>query len=279
MVRLSLSLLLSALLHAELRCSSSAAEPTLPPACGAKLDAFCANESSWPEGKECYDSLRKDKVKLPCIAIYEPSLLRADSVWRCVTPDDVANPGAPLFQRTFASGSDYCSVANATMASVMLECCPDCRLPPAPPSPPPPPPPTPPAPPSGFLLSVFNSSVPGPGVQKPGSAIWAIPSLVYIPPASGSGVGSLLAVAEAREASLSDDAPCTLGLRRSTDGGLSWGGVSFPYRGWDPKQKWAQPQLLFDAVIRTVFLMFSNITLEPGVCGCACECVRVCVCS
>ena len=50
------------------------------------------------------------------------------------------------------------------------------------------------------------------------------------------------------------------------DGGLSWGAVTFPYRGWDPKQKWAQPQMLFDATTRTAFLMFGNITLGPGGC-------------
>ena len=89
-------------------------------------------------------------------------------------------------------------------------------------------------------VPVFNSSVPGPGPAagepgEPGSAIWAIPALLYIPPAphdeyaapsssddDGVDRGVLLAVAEAREARLSDDAPCTLGLRRSTDGGRTW---------------------------------------------------------
>ena len=56
----------------------------------------------------------------------------------------------------------------------------------------------------------------------------------------------LLAVAEGRKDSLSDDAPCTLGLRCSTDVEASWGPVSFPYRGWDARQKWAQPQLVWD---------------------------------
>ena len=127
-----------------------------------------------------------------------------------------------------------------------------------------PPPPPPPAPPSGFLLSVFNSSVPGPGNSTPGAAIWAIPSLLLIPPATAGGVGVLLAVAEARRAILSDDAPCTLGLRRSITAGRSWEDVTFPHGGWDSKQKWAQPQLLFDRTTHTVLLMFGNITLAPG---------------
>jgi hypothetical protein len=83
--------------------------------------------------------------------------------------------------------------------------------------------------PGGVLMSVFNSSVPGPAQNS--SAIWCLPALLWIPPDIRRDRGVLLAVAEGRKDSLSDDAPCTLGLRRSTDVEASWGPVSLPYRG------------------------------------------------
>lgn len=63
-----------------------------------------------------------------------------------------------------------------------------------------------------------------------------------------------------------DGVNSTLVMRTSTDKGSSWSAPSFPFKEYASNRKWGQPQMTYDRVTRTAFLMFSNETLSksPG---------------
>jgi sialidase-1 len=80
---------------------------------------------------------------------------------------------------------------------------------------------------------------------------YRIPSIVQ------TGSGALLAFAEARHGSCGDGAVHEIAMRRSTDGGQTWGGVTFVAGG--DTQRVGNPAAAFDSVRNRVVLLFTNI--------------------
>ena len=119
---------------------------------------------------------------------------------------------------------------------------------------------------NGSTVDVFYAGL-QPKVHAAGmESCYRIPSLLYIPPADNNPTsasasaaasaeaksnrgnktttyeyGTLLAVAEAKHGQVcGDGVNTTLVMRRSMDGGNSWGAAFFPYKSWEPNRKWVR---------------------------------------
>eukprot|EP01052_Picozoa_sp_SAG31_P032802 SAG31_NODE_3634_length_4036_cov_10.699517_7_plen_246_part_00 len=163
--------------------STDAPQP-VPSKCATQLDAFCANETGIE--KICYNSIKTRNRTIPLLAGYSYGAGDHHAEWRCYSPDDLhpahATVDTPIMLRRYTSGPDYCSDATGQLLSIMLSCDPSWK---------------PPSPYPGFPL---------PLTVFPGGAI---PSLAYVPAATGNG--TLLAFAQYQG---------SLGQRRSTDLGM-----------------------------------------------------------
>jgi len=120
---------------------------------------------------------------------------------------------------------------------------------------------------SGKMVDVFYPDL-QPELRAAGmESCYRIPSLLFVPPASQGGAGTLLAVVESKHGYVcGDGVNSTLLLRRSTSGGLTWEPPTFPFKRWESLRKWGQPQMAYDAVTKRALLLFSNETLSksPG---------------
>eukprot|EP01043_Picozoa_sp_COSAG02_P058925 COSAG02_NODE_7417_length_3024_cov_7.548511_2_plen_310_part_00 len=105
----------------------------------------------------------------------------------------------------------------------------------------------------------------------------AIPSLTFVPAEDGEGNGTLLAFSQLAGARYGKPATpgctssiahaCDLGLRRSTDMGMSWSNATFPALEATGKiAPWCCPQSVYDAHTKTVVLQFSNDTQAKNGC-------------
>jgi hypothetical protein len=217
----------------------AASDPTA--ACAAKLDAWCGNESN-PALSVCYKSMRATKVKIPLVAAYSgQSGAPTERKWRCYSPTDLkTDPSTtPVMQRSWTAGPDYCS-DSVPLEALLRECDPSWT-----------PPPPPPCPPSQRCPSMVFAG-------------GAIPSLVFVPAAaaaaeSAEGNGTLIAFSEyAAKCPGDPTATCSLGAKRSTDGGASWSAAAFPVDeatqlpSPGSHSNWCCPQSLWDPATKSV---------------------------
>lgn len=246
-----LTIVCSAMFHL-----GSTSDPTA--GCAAKLDGWCGNESN-PALATCYNSMRHAKVKIPLVAAYSgQSGNPTERKWRCYSPTDLKGDPAktPIMQRTYESGPDYCST-SAPLEALLHTCDPSWT-----------PPPPPPCPPSKRCPSVVFAG-------------GEIPSLVFIPPtadgippaADDGGNGTLIAFSEFSAQCPGDPtATCSLGAKRSTDGGASWSAAAFPadeateLPNPGAHSHWCCPQSVWDPATNSVVLQFSNSTSFKGGC-------------
>lgn len=140
--------------------------------------------------------------------------------WRCYA----ANNTVENHTRYDRTGRCYCT-RQAELAEVLCKCDPARCSGPPPPLPPPPPPP--PLPYANETFVVFNSSISPPGARGPVTC-YRVPGIIQTPRA-------LVAFAEARigralphgfDSTCDDCVVNGIAMRRSTDGGRTWG----PYR-------------------------------------------------
>jgi hypothetical protein len=199
--------------------------------------------------------LKHSTAKIPLVAAYSgQSGNPTERKWRCYSPTDLqGDPSTtPIMQRSYVKGADYCTNFGGQLETLLHKCDPAWA--------PPPPPPCPP-----------NERCPS--MVFPGGGI---PSLTFIPPAAaadGDANGTLIAFSEySAPCPGAPTATCSLGAKRSTDGGASWSPASFPA---DEATKlptpgahshWCCPQSLWDSATKSVVLQFSNSTSVAGGC-------------
>ena len=158
--------------------------------------------------------------------------------WRCYSV------AALNTNRTaWKSGPDYCSATGQ-----ILDILKTCKLPPLPP---------PYVAPPG--IPVFS---PGMKIATTGQVIhtFRIPSLIRV-----GQTKTLLAFAEARKYSGSDFGPKALGMRRSTDLGVSWQPLVTVGPGWTAAQgnfSFMNPNSIYEAETKTVLLQFTYIQCD-----------------
>jgi hypothetical protein len=109
------------------------------------------------------------------------------------------------------------------------------------------------------------------GTMSPGGPLGRTtePSLLLIPATADAPNGTLLAVAGGSSAT-QPGVGRALVLRRSLDGGATWGPTSFPFGPFaDPKTvgSFFQNQLTWDDATGTAFITIGNITTHTNACG------------
>jgi hypothetical protein len=224
------------------------------PTCAAALDAYCGNASD-PAVGPCYKTMHASHRKVPMVAAFSGDIKHPGRIWRCYSPSDLSGPATtPIMQRHFVNIAGNCSAPDCCCTApklrrILKECDPSWKPPPSP-SPPP-------SPPDGSVR-IFD-----PGTTTPEGGNWThfgnAVSLLFIPAVDGSG--TLIALTLAR--GTIDAGPVEVPIiRRSEDGGQSWGPAILPLGKPKPGDRWLPMQQLFDADTRRLLITLGNGT-EP----------------
>jgi hypothetical protein len=257
----------------------SDSDPT--PACAADLDAYCGNASD-PGLAPCYASIRASHRETPMVAAYSGDIKHSEPIWRCYSPSDLSGGATtPLMRRHFVNHNATCTAPHCCctappLRKVLARCDPSWAPPPAPP---------PRGPHTGVLLFGARQPAPKGGVSWThfGNAV----SLLFIPgTATGRGSsaagtnGTLIALTLAR--GIASASGGTGGnhsrfqvevpiIRRSQNGGVSWGPDIFPL-GPQPQRgdRWLPMQQVYDATAGRLLLTLGNGT-EPIPRALSCE--------
>ena len=247
-------------------------EPAPPATCAAELDAYCANESD-PELTSCYALMRATHRRIPMVAAFSGDIKHAEQIWRCYSPTDIRNwtPGMPLMQRQFFNHNNSCTAPDCcctapALRTILHQCDPGWE--------PPPPPPTD----NETGIPIF---APESKPRTPGEPFWShygnAVSLLFVSTSLNETSfserehtllnghrGVLIAltlasgtVSRGGNSSFPVEVPV---IRRSSDGGISWGEQIFPLGRPRPGDRWLPMQQLYDTTSQTLLLTLGNGT-------------------
>ena len=168
---------------------------------GSQLPPKCQQAVDAECAQDCYPNVRERPCDGPMIGLHDASSKQKG--WKCYSPSTLDTK-----HEKYVGGTCYCS-RDSQISSAMAGT-PDCPAFAQPPKP------------------IFNGSVPVfyPGLG--GSKCFRIPTIIK------TSLGTLLAFAELRGDTCSDDGTHALVLRRSSDGGGTWGPMLTVRKGTPP---------------------------------------------
>ena len=195
----------------------AAVRATPPGPCQAALNEWCMSSTNCPLTNP--QGCARNQQMYALFDVGGHLTDRKTPAWRCYAANNTDN----ATHTKYTGGTCYCT-RKADLAARLCACDPSSCAPT--PAPPPPPPPLPLA---NTTSLVFDSKVTPPGTPD-GLTVtcYRIPMVVQVPSIGGAGRGgAVVAFAEGRIGSCSDCVVNGIVMRRSVDGGRTWGNYSW----------------------------------------------------